>query len=133
LTFVYDAGALIAAERGSRGLAQLHDEALFDGEPDLPIIPAAVLAQVWAGSARQALLSRMLESCVIEEFDERQARAIGRMRVVSGTSDVVDLAVVEIAIRRAFTIVTSDPGDMTRILDALNMGRGTDRPRIHRI
>jgi predicted nucleic acid-binding protein len=127
LSYVYDAGALIAAERSSRDFAQLHRKAVAEGTS--PVVPAAVLAQVWTGSPRQALLVRLLRSCVIDDFDAAQARIIGRLRALSGTTDVVDVSVVETALRRGLTIVTSDPDDMTRIIGALDMGR----PHIERI
>jgi hypothetical protein len=46
---VYDAGALIGAERNSVDLLALHDAALRAGV--LPMVPAAVLGQVWRGNA----------------------------------------------------------------------------------
>lgn len=119
MTYVYDAGALIAAERSDRVFARIHQRALQHRQP--PVVPAAVLAQVWAGSARQALLSRVLDGCDIEPLTERHARVIGQLRVKSRISDVVDICVVEIAMRRALTIVTSDPKDIQAIIDGAQL------------
>ncbi|PZS37907.1 MAG: hypothetical protein DLM62_16645, partial [Pseudonocardiales bacterium] len=58
---IYNAGALIAAERGRRQFLAMHRESLA-AEID-PIVPDVVLAQVWRGSSGQALLSRVLAGC----------------------------------------------------------------------
>jgi predicted nucleic acid-binding protein len=116
LTFIYDAGALIAAERGSREFAELHEVTLECNE--LPLVPAGVFAQVWAGGPRQALLARVLKGCQIEPLDAARARIIGRLRVKSGLSDVIDISVVEAAIRKRYTIVTSDSKDIAAVIDA---------------
>lgn len=115
---VYDAGALIAAERNSRQFATRHDQ--FLAALVVPVVPATVLAQVWAGSARQALLVRVLRSCEIEPFTEERARAVGQLRVRSGHHDIVDVSVVECALRRQSTVVTSDPDDIRAIASAAN-------------
>lgn len=120
MTFVYDAGALIAAERGSRRFAELHEATLEYNE--LPLVPAGVLAQVWAGGSRQALLARVLKGCQVEPLNESLARIIGRLRAASGLSDVIDISVVEAAIRKRYTIVTSDPKDIATVIDAAGAG-----------
>jgi hypothetical protein len=119
LSYIYDAGALIAAERGSSRFGALHARVLRGGHQ--PIVPAAVLAQVWDGSSRQALLNRVLRGCEIEVFTHEAARAVGRMRAASKVADVVDVSVVEAAMRYRFAIVTSDPDDIAAILDGLNV------------
>lgn len=82
------------------------------------VVPAAVLAQVWRGGARQALLARFLNLAVVE-IDLLSAamwRAAGEMCGRSGTSDVVDAAVVVCARAcGANAVVTSDPGDLRRL------------------
>jgi hypothetical protein len=112
---VYDAGALIAAERGSRSMWALHRRLLERGVQ--PSVPAVALAQAWRG-ARQHQLARLLRSCVVEPFAEREARIAGAALASSGTSDVVDAGVVVAAGRRG-TIVTSDPADLRAVADAL--------------
>lgn len=108
----YDAGALIAAERGDRKLWTLHRRAL---ERELsPVVPAAVLAQVWRGGP-QPSLSRFLRGCVIDGLDESAARMCGVVLAASETADVVDASVVVGAAHRGDAIVTGDSGDLERL------------------
>lgn len=112
----YDTGALVAAERNDRRMWALH--AGFLEEEVVPTVPAPVLAQAWRGGARQASLSRLLALCVVEPMSEEQARAVGRLASRVRHGDIVDLAVVEGALRRQDGIVTSDPKDILRIVAA---------------
>ena len=114
----YDAGALIAAERNDRRLWALHRRALERGI--VPTVPAGVLAQGWRGGP-QAQMSRLLAGCRIEDFDEARARSAGAACGVARTSDVVDAAVVVGAAARRNLVVTSDPGDLTLLRDALSV------------
>jgi hypothetical protein len=86
----------------------------FLAEEVVPTVPAPVLAQAWRG-AKQASLSRLLALCKVEPMSEEQARAIGRLASRSRHEDVVDLAVVEGALRREDAIVTSDAEDIRSI------------------
>jgi hypothetical protein len=52
-------------------------------------------------------------------MSEAQARAVGALANRSRHHDVVDLAVVEGALRRRDAIVTSDSADVERIAGAL--------------
>jgi predicted nucleic acid-binding protein len=113
----YDTGALLAAERNDRRMWALH--AGFLAEEVAPTVPAPVLAQAWRGGAKQASLSRLMALCDVEPMSEAQARAVGRLASLSRHEDVVDLAVVEGALRRRDAIVTSDPRDIRRIAAAL--------------
>lgn len=113
----YDTGALLAAERNDRRMWALH--AGFLAEEVSPTVPAPVLAQAWRGGAKQASLSRLMVLCDVEPMSEAQARAVGRLASISRHQDVVDLAVVEGALRRRDAIVTSDPRDIRRIAAAL--------------
>jgi hypothetical protein len=87
----YDAGALIAAERGDRRVWALQRRAIERGI--VPTVPAGVLSQGWRGGP-QAQLSRLLAGCRIEHLDEARARSAGAACGVAGTADVVDAAVV---------------------------------------
>jgi predicted nucleic acid-binding protein len=122
---VYDAGALIAAERNDRRMWAEHRVRL---ELGLAVaVPAPVVAQV-SRSAKQAQLRRVLAGCEVVEFDEANAHAAGRILASSKTHDVVDAAVVELAIRRRATIVTSDVRDLSKLATAAGA-----RPRIMQI
>jgi hypothetical protein len=91
----------------------------FIAEEVAPTVPAPVLAQAWRGGAKQASLSRLLALCAIEPMSEEQARSVGRLASRSRHHDVVDLTVVEGALRRRDAIVTSDSGDLKRITAAI--------------
>jgi predicted nucleic acid-binding protein len=116
-TIIYDAGALIAAERGRREFLAMHRESLA-AEID-PIVPDVVLAQVWRGSAGQASLSRVLAGCEVAATGERTARAAGVACGRAKTSDIVDAVVVVTAIRLGAPVVTDDPTDLRQLADSL--------------
>ncbi|HEY3873367.1 MAG TPA: hypothetical protein VGM10_33730 [Actinocrinis sp.] len=117
MALVYDAGTLIAADRGDRRFALLHEKALA-AEDALPIVPAAVIGRVWRDGAKQAHLARLLKSVSVEPLDETTSKEAGILCGRSATSDVVDASVVALAMRRRAGIVTSDPGDIAKLIDA---------------
>jgi hypothetical protein len=102
----YDTGALIAAERNDRRLWALHAGLL--AEEASPTVPAPVLAEAWRGGARQASLGRLLALCAVEPMTDPQAREVGVLAGRSGHDDIVDVTVVEGALRRSDAIVTSN-------------------------
>lgn len=112
----YDTGALLAAERNDRRLWALH--AGFLAEEVVPTVPAPVLAQAWRGGSRQASLARLLALCDVEEMSESQARQVGVLAGRARHDDVVEVAVVEGAVRRRDAILTSDPAHIRRIATA---------------
>lgn len=112
----YDTGALVAAERNDRRMWALH--AGFLAEEVVPVVPAPVLAQAWRGGSRQASLSRLLDLCDVEPMSEPQAYAVGVLAGKAAHDDVVDVTVVEGAIRRHHAVVTSDEVHIRRIADA---------------
>src|SRR5258706_14120960 len=99
----YDTGALVAAERNDRQMWALH--AGFLAEEIVPIVPAPVLAEAWRGGARQASLSRLLAMCEVEPMAEDQARRVGTLAGRGRHDDVVDVSVVEGAVRHRRSIV----------------------------
>jgi hypothetical protein len=103
---VYDAGALVAAERNDRSLWADHRVRLEAGV--VPVVPAPVVAQV-SRSPRQARLRRLLRGCEILALDESTAHAVGRLLGRSGTADIVDATVVTVA-RRLRATVVGEPG-----------------------
>lgn len=112
----YDTGALIAAERGDRGLWTLH--AGFLSDEILPSVSAAVLAEAWRGGAGQARLARLLATCEVEPLTEELARNVGTLIGRVGTADLTDAIVVEGATRRGDAIVTADMADLRRLANA---------------
>ena len=115
----YDAGALLAAERNDRRMWALH--AGFLAEEVVPTVPAPVLAQAWRGGVRQAGLSRLLLMCDVEAMTEEQARRVGVLSAKTKHHDIIDLAVVEGAIRRGDAVVTSDEDHIQQIAAAVRV------------
>ena len=113
----YDSGALIAADRGERQIWARHRALLIRRE--VPTVPAPVVAQTWRGSARQALLARLLVGCYVEPLDDGQARLVGAVASRAETSDIVDACVVEGAMRRGDLVVSSDRLDLSAIATAI--------------
>lgn len=111
---VYDAGALIAADRNDREFWADHRVRLERGV--IPIVPAPVVAQV-SRSPRQASLRRLLRGCDVAVFDEAAAHRVGSVLARGSSSDIADGAVVEAAPAGA-VIVTSDRPDISRLLAA---------------
>ena len=115
---VYDTGALLSAERRNPDFIALHDE--LTSARIRPLVPVVVLAQAWRGGP-QHQISRVLKGCDILPDDERAGRAAGVACAASGTADVVDAIVIVTAVRHQAAIVTSDPGDLTRIASAIGV------------
>lgn len=107
----YDAGALIAAERGDRRMWALHRRALERGV--VPRVPAPVLLEAWRGRAEMA---RLLAGTVVEPLEATAARAAGVLLARAGEGpSPVDAAVVESALRRQDAVVTSDRADLEQL------------------
>jgi hypothetical protein len=117
---VYDAGALVAAERGSDRFRVLHNYCL---QQDVsPVVPAPVLAQAWRGSSRQVHLVKALRGCFIEATSEMIARNAGLILGRAKCSDAVDAIVVATALARDALVVTSDPDDIALLWGASGIG-----------
>ncbi|TKA09864.1 PIN domain-containing protein [Actinacidiphila oryziradicis] len=114
---VYDAGALIAAERGRVDIWRTHRSYLTAG--GVPLVPAPVVAQVWRDGSRQARAAQLLKGCDIAPLDDTSAREIGELLGRASTSDPVDGAVAVIAASLGAVVATSDPEDIRHLLDHL--------------
>ena len=113
----YDTGALVAADHNDRRMWALH--AGFLAEEVSTTVPAPVLAEAWRGGSRQASLARFLALCSLEPMSEQQAKAVGVLAGKADHDDIVDVAVVEGAIRRHDAIVTSNRTHIRKITDAV--------------
>jgi len=111
---VYDAGALIAAERGDRWMWRTHKVALL--KDAVLVTTAPVVAQV-SRSPRQARLHRFLGSCDVIGFVAEDAHAVGKLLAGSGSSDVVDAHLALVA--DGGHVLTSDPADLQRLAECL--------------
>lgn len=120
MSIVYDAGALIAAERSERAVWADHRARLEVGL--VPATTAPVVAQV-SRSGRQVQLRRFLRGCEIVPFGEDEAHDVGALAGRSGSDDVVDVHLVAVAHRRRVGILTCDENDLRRIADG-------SRPRV---
>ena len=109
-----DAGALIDIERQGRDALRLANRARQ--RQQTITVPAGVLAQVWRGP-RSARLAQFLHGCVVEPLTETNAKRVGELLARSGASDAIDASVVVSAASRGDAIVTSDPGDIRRLVE----------------
>jgi len=113
---VFDTGALIGVDRASSELKPLLRRLHF-AETQI-LVPTTVVAQAWRHGARQALLARFLGNpqVTILPFTAEDALAAGVLCGATGTSDIVDAAVV-VAAHTAGTpfVVTSDSGDLRKL------------------
>lgn len=112
---VYDAGILIAADRNDRGIWAEHRVYLEFGL--VPLVPAPVVAQA-SRSPRQAQLRRMLRGCEVVSFREEDAHEAGQLLARSRTRDIVEAAVVVLALARGAEIRTEDTEDIEHLLEA---------------
>ena len=110
-----DAGALIAIEKGNSRVAGLLRRSISDGL--IVAVPTVVIAQVWRGGARQALLAAFLAKAKLDivGYGLEDAKAVGRKISECGHNDVVDVFTVLHANAHGHAVVTSDPEDIGRI------------------
>jgi predicted nucleic acid-binding protein len=119
---IYDSGALIAID--CRGDLPLRRHLKRIAQRECVIVPAPVAAQVVRDPRRQARLMLALQSCDVVAFEEDHAAPVGRLLALSGTTDVVDGFVAIKAAEMDAAVITSDPDDITHLLNAL----GADLP-----
>ncbi len=118
--YVLDAGAFLALER--------RDERMFRysvrfRERGIPTVTSAgVVAQVWRGAAhRQVPVAFLLQRSEIVDLTGTEARSVGKLLGMSGTSDAVDAHVALIARIRDWPVLTSDAGDLHAIDASLEL------------
>ena len=116
---VFDAGALIALDRGDRAVGTMLAVAEQAGTE--AITTSACVAQVWRDPARQARLTRALASFLEWPLDPLRARRCGLLLADTHTSDIADAALA-LLVQDGDTVLTSDPSDIERLLEAI----GTD-------
>ena len=118
MTTILDAGALIALARNDRSawvrLKGLH----LAGER--PVTHGGVVGQVWRGGPRQARLAIALAGMDVRSLDERVGRLAGELLASTRMSDVVDAALVALAVD-GDEIITLDSDDLGRL--AASAGR----------
>ena len=111
----FDAGALIALDRGDKRLIALLDRALAQRLKFR--VPSGVVGQAWRDGRVQVTLARFLRIDEVEiiPLDEQLARACGELCGTTDTTDIIDASVVVLARVHGDHIVTSDPRDLRRL------------------
>jgi hypothetical protein len=104
---------LIALDRGVRKVGALLAVAAASSVE--AVTSTACVAQAWRDPARQARLARALAGFLERSLDSAVARHC-RLLARAGTIDVVD-GTIALLVETADTVVTSDPADITRLLD----------------
>lgn len=118
MKLLLDAGALIAIDRNDRRVASLIELGRRSGAELVSTAP--VIAQAWRSGSRQVQLARALPMIDIRPVDTDEAKTAGELLAASNTSDVVDALLAQLALP-GDQVLTSDPGDLTNLLDARNV------------
>jgi len=113
---ILDSGALVAVDRDDRAMvarlraAQQHGLELRSN--------AMVIAQVWRDRhGRQANLARLLRAVDVRTVTQQDGRGAGVLQAAAGMADPIDATVVLLA-APGDRILTSDPGDLSRLAEA---------------
>jgi hypothetical protein len=115
MSLLLDAGALIAYERTDSKILG-HVKVAREGA--VPIkTSTAVVAQVWRHASKQVALARFLRGVEEIALTAQRARDVGILLALARRSDVVDAALVEIAVH-GDEILTSDPADIAHLATA---------------
>lgn len=112
---ILDAGALLAIDRRDRLIGAQLRVLQQQGTPVR--VSSAVVGQVWRDGHRQANLARTLAGVGIEALAKDDGRRIGELLARAGSADVVD-AHVALMTAPADLVLTSDPGDIRKLLQA---------------
>jgi hypothetical protein len=119
-----DTGALLALDNPGKAIAMQArlDEAVRRG--GTICVPVGAIAQAWR-SPCQVRLARLLKSRDIDiaVLTPNAARTVGLLCARSGHDDVIDVHVALCARERRHAVVTSDPGDISRVDPALHVIR----------
>jgi len=112
---VLDAGALMAVDRRNRMIGAQLRVLQQQGTPIR--VSSAVVGQAWRDGCKQANLARVLAGVGIVPLGEDDGKRIGELLALAGSTDVVDAHVALMA-AHADLVLTSDPGDIRKLLQA---------------
>ncbi|HET8567413.1 MAG TPA: PIN domain-containing protein [Candidatus Limnocylindria bacterium] len=116
MSIVLDASALIAIERGDREMIALVKRERLAGRA--PLTHGGVVGEVWRGGhGRQAALARLLPALEVRAIDLDLGRRAGVLLASAGGSDVLDAALIAIAVD-GDEVLTSDVGDLRALARA---------------
>jgi hypothetical protein len=119
MRLVFDAGALVAIERGDRDVVALLKGEFQSGRA--PVTHGGVVGQVWrGGSGRQARLARFMLALDVAPLDAALGRRAGVLLGRARAADVVDAALVLLA-QDGDSVLTSDPEDIARLAVAAQL------------
>ena len=118
MTLILDAGALIAIDRDNKDVVALIKRERLAGRE--PVTHGAIVGQVWRNGSRQANLARALAGIQVVPLDQNLGRRAGLLLRASGTSDVVDAALVLLA-SDGDEIMTSDGNDIAVLAEASDL------------
>ncbi|HEX6278317.1 MAG TPA: hypothetical protein VFZ53_34965 [Polyangiaceae bacterium] len=116
---ILDAGAFVAVEKRDR-----HVGAMLRvlQQRRVPLgTSSAVVAQVWRDGRKQALLARALSGVYVRALAPGDDKRTGELLALAKTNDVID-AHLALGVEDGDRVLTSDPNDLARLLDA----RGVD-------
>jgi len=115
---VLDSGGVSSIADGSSLARAVLDRARRDGW--LGVIPAPVLVEVHTGRRGHARIDRVLNAVdMLIPTSPDRAKEAGELRSISGVMDVVDALVVAEAVAvQPAVILTSDPDDIGRLVEA---------------
>ena len=119
MKILLDAGALVAIDKRDRSVGAMLR--VIQEQGLVVRTSAGVLAQVWRDGAKQANLARVLAGVRVRPLDAGDGRRAGELQGRARTSDAIDAHLAWMA-ESNDVILTSDPDDMRRLLDA----RGVD-------
>ncbi|MGQ0630721.1 MAG: hypothetical protein ACT4P1_06730 [Sporichthyaceae bacterium] len=113
---VLDAGALIAVDRGDRMvLLRLR---IAKSKGIAVRTNAMAVAQVWRDDrGRQAVLATVMKGVDVHAVAPEAGRVAGLVLAAAGLDDAIDATVALLA-EDGDTVLTSDPGDLRRLLKA---------------
>jgi hypothetical protein len=113
---ILDAGALVGVDRNDRAVLARLAAAQRNGL-ELRTNPM-VVAQAWRDrQGRQANLGRLLQAVKVQPISDQDGREAGELLGQAGTADPIDATVVLLA-NPGDRILTSDPDDLTRLVEA---------------
>ena len=115
---ILDSGAVLALAAGRPRARQFVERALR--EHTLLVIPAVVIAETTRGSARDALVNRVVKAVHdVSPVTESVAREAGRLLAAAniGNATVDALVVAEAVLHGPVLILTGDLEDITALAD----------------
>ncbi|MBI4579367.1 MAG: PIN domain nuclease [Planctomycetes bacterium] len=117
----FDAGALIAVDRGNESVRALLTQAA--ARQIWIVIPTGALAQAWRDGSRQARLAALLKNdlVLVEDLTRARAQAVGVLCGLRGTDDAIDAFVALIARQYGGTVITGDPTDLRKLDPSLEI------------